>query len=172
MISILGSTAIAAAAVSSLAGLIFLLRGRGRGDQRLIDRGHRAVIALFVAVTAAVVALEVALIGVDFSVRYVAANINRATPLLIRIIGLWGALEGSILLWAWILAGFTLLVTLASRGRHPETERLALAVLFGNLAFFLLVMLGPANPFVPVIPPPADGAGLNPLLQNHPLMAV
>src|SRR3972149_1387686 len=78
MISILGSTAIAAAAVSSLAGLICLLRGRGRGDQRLIDRGHRAVIALFVAVTAAVVALEVALIGVDFSVRYLAANINRA----------------------------------------------------------------------------------------------
>ena len=172
MISILGSTAIAAAAVSSLAGLIFLLRGRGRGDQRLIDRGHRAVIALFVAVTAAVVALEVALIGVDFSVRYVAANINRATPLLFRIIGLWGALEGSILLWAWVLAGYAALVAVRYRGRHQETVPLALAVLLGITSFFLLLMLGPANPFGRLSPAPPDGRGLNPLLANHPLMAV
>src|SRR3972149_5284897 len=172
MISILGSTAIAAAAVSSLAGLIFRLRGRGRGAQRLIDRGHRAVIALFVAVTAAVVALEVALIGVDFSVRYVAANINRATPLLFRIIGLWGALEGSILLWAWVLAGYAALVAVRYRGRHQETVPLALAVLLGITSFFLLLMLGPANPFGRLSPAPPDGRGLNPLLANPPLRAV
>src|SRR3989304_4981284 len=154
MISILGSTAIAAAAVSALAGLIFLLRGRGRADQRLIDGGHRAVIALFVAVTAAVVALAVALIGVDFSVRYVAENLNRATPLLFRIIGLWGALEGSILLWAWVLAGYAALVAVRYRGRHPETVPLALAGPLGVTSFFLLLLLGPAHPFRRPPPPP------------------
>ncbi|MGH7754057.1 MAG: heme lyase CcmF/NrfE family subunit, partial [Gemmatimonadales bacterium] len=125
-----------------------------------------------VAVTVAVVALERALIGFDFSVQYVAENVNRTTPLLFRVIGLWGALEGSILLWAWVLSGYTALVAIRYRDRHPETTPVALAVLLGISAFFLLLMLGPANPFIRLSPIPADGRGLNPLLQNHPLMAV
>ncbi len=172
MISILGSIAIAAATVFALASLLFLLQGRARADQRLIDWGGRTVIGLFAAVTAAVVALEAALIGFDFSVRYVAANVNRATPLLFRVVGLWGALEGSILLWAWVLAGYAAIVAVRYRSRHRETVPLALAVLLGIASFFLLMMLGPANPFGRLSPAPPDGRGLNPLLANHPLMAV
>jgi cytochrome c-type biogenesis protein CcmF len=127
---------------------------------------------MVIAVTVAVFALERALIGFDFSVQYVAQNITRTTPLMFRIIGLWGALEGSILLWAWVLSGYTALVAIRYRHRYPETTPLALAVLMGISAFFLLLMLGPANPFVKLSPIPADGRGLNPLLQNHPLMAV
>ncbi len=172
MIPLLGTAAIAAAALSALAGLVYLLRGHARGDTDMIRRGHRAVVVLLGSLTAAVVLLEVALVGRDFSVRYVAANINRATPLPFRIMALWGALEGSILLWAWVQAAYSALVAIRYNGRHRETVPLALAVLVGITSFFLLLMLGPANPFARISPPPPDGRGLNPLLQNHPLMAV
>jgi cytochrome c-type biogenesis protein CcmF len=172
MVSILGTAAIATSLLFALVGLACLLRGRARDDADLVRRGHRAVVALLVALTAAVALLEVALVGRDFSVRYVAANINRATPLPFRIIGLWGALEGSILLWAWVQAGYAALVAIRYRSRHQETVPMALAVLLGITSFFLLLMLGPANPFARIFPPPPEGRGLNPLLQNHPLMAV
>ncbi len=172
MTAVLGSVAILLASVAALTGIGLLLRGRARRGERLIDLGRWMAVAVFAAVTLAVVALEVALVGFDFSVRYVAMNVNSGTPLLFRIIGLWGALEGSILLWAWVLAGATALVAVRYRGRYPETVPLALALLLGIAAFFLLLMLGPANPFVRLIPAPAEGRGLNPLLQNHPLMAI
>jgi len=171
MISILGPAAIAVAAAAALAGIVLLVRGRA-GDPRALEAGQRAVLVVSGAVTLAVLALEIALIRFDFSVRYVAMNINRATPLLFRIIGFWGALEGSILLWAWVLAGYAALVAARYRGRYPETVPLALAVLLGIESFFLLLMLGPGNPFGLVSPVPPDGRGLNPLLQNHPLMAI
>ncbi|MDR7428270.1 MAG: cytochrome c-type biogenesis CcmF C-terminal domain-containing protein [Armatimonadota bacterium] len=171
MISFLGTAAIATALLSALAGLVYLLRGRAREEVDLVRRGHRAVAVLFVALTAAVALLEAALVGRDFSVRYVAANIDRATPLPFRIIGLWGALEGSILLWAWVQAGYAALVSIRYRSRHTGVP-LAVAVMVGITSFFLLLMLGPANPFARIFPPPPDGRGLNPLLQNHPLMAV
>ncbi len=172
MISFIGTAAVTFAAVTALAGLVALLRGRASGDPRAGEWGRRAVLVVFGAVTVAVAALEIGLIGFDFSVGYVASNINRATPLLFRIIGLWGALEGSILLWAWVLTGYTALVVLRYRDRYPDTVPLAVAVLLGIAAFFLLLMIGPANPFVRVDPAPLDGRGLNPLLQNHPLMAI
>ncbi|MGH2452546.1 MAG: heme lyase CcmF/NrfE family subunit [bacterium] len=166
-----GFLAVAVAAAAAVVALVAFVRARG-GDPRRRQTGTRAVCIMFGAVTVAVVALERALIGVDFSVQYVALNIHSSTPLLFRVIGLWGALEGSILLWAWVLAGYTVLVAVRYRHRHPETTPFALAVLLSIAIFFLLLMLGPANPFVRLDPVPPEGRGLNPLLQNHPLMAI
>ena len=56
----------------------------------------------------------------DFSIRYVASNTNRGTPFYYRITALWGALEGSIILWAWMLGLFTFIVVLRYRRRQPE----------------------------------------------------
>ncbi len=181
MIAALGSGSLLLALVCAAAGIAALLAGRPRPapdgagrrqDARWLVWGRMAAVGVFACVTVAVLAMEAALIGFDFSIRYVAVNVNLATPLLFRIIGLWGALEGSILLWAWILTGFTVVVALAYRDRHPEVMPHVLAVLLGIAAFFLALMMGPANPFarLPVAPP--DGIGLNPLLQNHLLMAV
>lgn len=93
--------------------------------------------------------------------------------MLYTVASLWGALEGSILLWALVLAGF--LSATAHRFRTRETDPLvAWALLTGLLvaAFFFWLVLGPADPFRLVTgPTPLDGPGPNPLLQNHPLMA-
>src|SRR5574341_2506284 len=120
MSAALGSASLLLALVGAAAGIAALLAGRRRPDSRWPAWGRMAAVSVFACVTAAVLAMESALIGFDFSLRYVAVNVNRATPLLFRIIGLWGALEGSILLWAWILTGLTVLAAFAYRDRHPE----------------------------------------------------
>ncbi|MBI2016927.1 MAG: heme lyase CcmF/NrfE family subunit, partial [Candidatus Rokubacteria bacterium] len=121
---------------------------------------------------AAVVALGLALWGAatflafDFSVRYVATNTNLGTPFYYRITGVWGALEGSIILWTWMLALYTLIVVLRHREGARELYPWALAVMLGVMAFFLLVMTVAAPPFSRLHPVPADGRGLNPLLED------
>ena len=69
-----------------------------------------AVLAIFCLVSAGVGLLEWALLTDDFALRYVAFNSSRGTPLLYKISALWGALEGSLLLWEWLLAGFSAVV--------------------------------------------------------------
>jgi len=169
----LGVLALSLGAASAVLGIVTLAVGLRRGDGRLMRIGRRYVFAVFGAALLAVVAMEWALLTHDFSIAYVAGNNARATPLLFTISGLWAALEGSILLWAAVLGGY--LAVTARRFRHRADDPLvAWATLVGLAValFFFALMLGPANPFKLVegtIPP--DGAGPNPLLQNHPLMA-
>ena len=121
----------------------------------------------------AVGVMEWALITHDFSLQYVAENNARGTPLLFTITGLWAALAGSILLWVLILAGYLAVTVRSFRARaHEPLVVWATVVMLGVALFFLLLVLGPANPFR--LTPggaPIDGRGPNPLLQNHPLMA-
>jgi cytochrome c-type biogenesis protein CcmF len=116
--------------------------------------------------------MEWALLTHDFSLRYVAENNARATPLLFTVTGLWAALEGSILLWTLVLGGY--LAYMAHRFRARATDPVvAWANLVGLVValFFFALMLGPANPFRTLSSAPADGRGPNALLQDHPLMA-
>jgi len=110
--------------------------------------------------------LTYAFLTFDFSVRYVATNTNLGTPFYYRITGVWGALEGSIILWSWMLALYTLIVVLRHRSTARELYPWALATMLGILAFFLLVMTVAAPPFQRLTPVPADGRGLNPLLED------
>ena len=127
----------------------------------------------------AVFAMERALITRDFSVLYVAENGSHATPALFNVATLWAALEGSILLWAFILAGYLVLVMMKFRDRLGDPlVGWAMAVLFVVCLFFFVLMfnwpnLDLAQPFRRVqVPPGFEGPGPNPLLQNHWLMAV
>ncbi len=126
----------------------------------------------FGALLAAGLIMEAALVSHDFSVAYVAEVGSRETPLLYTVASLWGALAGSILFWAILLAGVTALLTwrtsLADRSLLP----VSLAVLAGLLSFFAFIVAGPGSPWGQIDPVPADGPGPNPLLQNHPLVAV
>jgi len=118
-------------------------------------------------------AMERALVTHDFSLSYVAENNARATPLLYSITGMWSALQGSILLWSLVLAGYLAVMVryFRSRSTDPLVGWATLTV-YSVSAFFFGLMLGPANPFRTIGGPvPADGSGPNPLLQNHPLVA-
>ena len=133
---------------------------------------YGAVYTNFLLVTIATVAMVVALVTHDFSVSYVANVGSRSTPLLFTIISLWGALEGSILFWAWVLALYgAAMVWLHSRKPGNLIPYAAMTMLAVS-AFFAILLVGPADPFLPVFPVPTDGPGPNTLLQNHILMAV
>ena len=143
---------------------------RGRGD--LLALGQSAVYTNFLLVTIATVAMIVALVRHDFSVAYVAQVGSRATPLFYTVISLWGALEGSILFWAWVLALYSAAVVWINRKRAGNLVPYASVALLLISFFFAVLLVGPANPFGQVVPVPLDGPGPNPLLQNHILMAV
>jgi cytochrome c-type biogenesis protein CcmF len=132
----------------------------------MVLSAQRAAIGIFVLIALAMVLMVYAFLTFDFSVRYVAINTNRGTPFYYRITALWGALEGSIILWSWMLALYTLLVIRRYRSRQPEFYPWVIAVMMGVLSFFLLVMTVSAPPFQRLTPIPPDGRGLNPLLQD------
>ncbi|MEX0666194.1 MAG: heme lyase CcmF/NrfE family subunit [Acidimicrobiia bacterium] len=169
----LGVFAIALGAAGSGLGVATLARGLAQRDPNLLRLGRRFAFAVLAAAVIAVVAMEWALLTHDFSLRYVFENNARSTPLLYTIAGMWANLEGSILLWALVLGGY--LAFAAHRFRDRSTDPLvAWALLVGLCValFFFALMLGPANPFQRLPNTPADGLGPNPLLQNHPLMAI
>jgi cytochrome c-type biogenesis protein CcmF len=124
-----------------------------------------------VLVSAAIGALINAFVSFDFSVLYVASNSNSALPTFYRVAALWGAHEGSLLLWAWILVLWTLAVATFSRSLPASFASRVLGVL-GVVSFgFLLFTLFTSNPFERILPAPADGRDLNPVLQD-PALAI
>jgi cytochrome c-type biogenesis protein CcmF len=172
MTGLVGISALQIALGVSVLGAATLSYAAHARNATLARTGFAAVYTAFGMVAIATVAMLVALISHDFSVSYVAQVGSRSTPLLFTIISLWGALEGSILFWAFLLFGFGALAVYIHRGDRSRTLPFAAAALLVIGVFFLVLLVGPANPFGVVSPVPADGPGPNPLLQNHPLMAV
>jgi cytochrome c-type biogenesis protein CcmF len=169
----LGTAGIVLGLAASLGGVITLaIALRQRKPQLLLVGRSYALLTLLGSVVA-FAAMERALITRDFTVEYVARNGSRQTPALYNFTTLWSALEGSILLWTLVLAGFT--VAVVWRFRDRMTDPLvgwALLVLLAVSAFFFFLLLSPAYPFGKFDPPPGfDGPGPNPLLQNHVLVA-
>jgi cytochrome c-type biogenesis protein CcmF len=111
-----------------------------------------------------------ALLAHDFRVSYVAQVGSRSLPRWVSVVSLWSSLEGSILFWGAILGLYVIVATHANRGRHVEYMPFATGVWLACGAFFSFLLAGPAQPFLTVPDPPADGPGPNPLLQNHILM--
>ncbi len=143
-----------------------------RARREWLQLVYGAVYANFLLVSIATISMVVALVTHDFSVSYVAAVGSRSTPLLFTIISLWGALEGSILFWAWVLAMYAAAVVWLHSRRPGDLVPYAAMTLLAVSAFFAILLVGPADPFRPVFPVPSDGPGPNTLLQNHILMAV
>jgi cytochrome c-type biogenesis protein CcmF len=168
----LGYGVLMAGAAASLGGIAAFVVGVRTNDPVLVRLGRRCVWIVISAAIAAVAVMEWALVTHDFSLRYVAENNSRGTPLLYTVTGLWAALEGSILLWMLILAGYLTFAIRRFRARFHEPI-VVVATITGLAVslFFFALMLGPANPFRTLANVPLDGRGPNPLLQNHPLMA-
>jgi len=148
--------------------------GARTGRTSFVLSAQHAAVAVFALVTAAFGLLVYAFLTFDFSVRYVANNTNLGTPFYYRITAVWGALEGSIVLWAWMLALFTLIVIVKTRDQARDLYPWVLTVMLAVLAFFLLVMTVAAPPFQRLSPAPPNGRGLNPLLEDtgmitHPI---
>ena len=166
MIPEIGTGALLVALALAVYGAVVAGLGARRGQRALVESAQHAALGVFVLLTAGMLLLVYAFLTFDFSVRYVANNTNLGTPFYYRITALWGALEGSIVLWAWMVGLYTLIVVLRHRTSARELYPWVLAVMLGVVAFFLLVMTIPAPVFARMVPIPADGRGLNPLLED------
>jgi len=142
------------------------LLGAHRGDVAMMGVARPAAIGQFVFVGIAFACLTWSFVQSDFSVLYVANHSQLALPTVYKISAVWGAHEGSLLLWVLLLALWTVLV-----GRYsselPEAFSARVLGVLGLLSVgFLLFTLLTSNPFERLIPAAADGADLNPLLQD------
>ncbi|MFT3964201.1 heme lyase CcmF/NrfE family subunit [Propionivibrio sp.] len=140
--------------------------GAARGSARLMAaaRGAAAGQGLFVALGFA--ALAWSFYVNDFSVLNVAEHSSRHLPAAYRLTATWGSHEGSILLWALILAAWTVAVAASARRTGDALAARALAVLGLVSTGFLAFILFTSNPFMRLDPPPPEGLDLNPLLQD------
>ena len=162
--------AFALSAVMAIAGLA------GARETAVQSRAiaSSAAIGMFVFVALAFGALTYAFVTSDFSVLDVAQNSHTAKPMIYKITGVWGNHEGSMLLWIFVLAIYSLFIVFAQRGSARLTSA-ALGVQGLLACAFLLFVLFTSNPFLRLDPMPFEGAGLNPLLQDpglamHPPM--
>ncbi len=172
MIRILGLAAVWVALGMSVAGIIAAIWGLTRQRAPLVASAFQTVYVNFALLTIAVVAMVYALVTHDFSIGYVAQVGSRNTPTFYTVISLWGALEGSILFWGWVMAMYSAVVVWTNRHREGGLVPWASVALLTICLFFYILLVGPANPWHLVFPTPADGPGPNPLLQNHILMAI
>ena len=166
MIPEIGTGVLLVALTLAVYGAVVAGLGARRGRLALVESAQHAALGVFVLLTAGLLLLIYAFLTFDFSVRYVANNTNLGTPFYYRITALWGALEGSIVLWAWMVGLYTLIVILRHRTSARELYPWVLTVMLGVVSFFLLVMTVPAPVFARMAAIPADGRGLNPLLED------
>ena len=161
-----GHFALVLALVVALVQATVPLVGAWRGDAAAMAVARPAAAAQLAAVAGAFAALTYAYLVSDFSVLNVAANSHSAKPLLYRLTGVWGNHEGSILLWALILALFGAAVAAFGGNLPPSLRARVLSVQAWIAVGFLCFALFTSNPFERLVPAPADGGGLNPLLQD------
>ena len=169
----LGLAGVIVALGGSVLAITVLLTGLKQRRSDLLRMGRAYSFIVLLGAVVAVIAMERALIQRDYTLAYVAANGSSTTPALFNIAAMWSALEGSILLWGLVLAGYVAVVANKFRKRLDDPlVAWALITMFVVCVFFFGLMLTAANPFQGNVPPPGfDGPGPNPLLQNHILMA-
>src|SRR6267378_934627 len=149
--------------------------GAAVGNSMLMSVAKPAARGQFLLVLLAFCCLGYAFAAKDFSVLYVAATSNSQLPLHYRLAAIWGAHEGSLLLWVFILTIWMVAVSFFST-HLPEAMRARILGVMGLVSVgFLLFMLTVSNPFERLIPAAFDGRDLNPLLQDpgmviHPPM--
>ena len=171
----LGHFALVLALPVALVQSIVPLVGAQRRESALMATAGPAALLQMLLIGIAFAALTVAFVTSDFSVINVFQNSHTAKLLLYKVTGVWGNHEGSLLLWVLILAVFGAAVAAFGSNLPDRLKARALSVQgmigFGFLAFILFT----SNPFLRLEPVPAQGQGLNPLLQDpglafHPPM--
>uniref|UniRef100_UPI0025850EAF heme lyase CcmF/NrfE family subunit n=1 Tax=Pseudomonas sp. TaxID=306 RepID=UPI0025850EAF len=171
MIPELGHLAMILALCFALVQATVPLFGAWRGDRQWMGLAQPAAWGQFAFLLFAFGSLTYSFMTDDFSVGYVANNSNSALPWYYKFSAVWGAHEGSLLLWALILGGWTFAVSVFSRQLPQVMLARVLAVMGMISTGFLLFLILTSNPFARILPQvPANGADLNPLLQDPGLI--
>jgi cytochrome c-type biogenesis protein CcmF len=145
--------------------------GSFNGYRSWMRLGHSMALGQFAFMALSFTCLANAFLLDDFSLRYVANNSNTLLPDRFKFSAVWGAHEGSLLLWALILAGWSAAVALFSRELPIQLSARVLSILGAIAVGFALFLLFTSNPFERILPlAPTQGGDLNPLLQDFGLI--
>lgn len=167
MIAELGNFALALGLAISVLLAVFPLWGAEKGNKQLMSLARPMTYGLFICLTFAFGALFYAFAVNDFSIQYVVNNSNSRLPLQYRLSAVWGAHEGSLLLWIWLLSVWSVAVSLFSRQLPQEAVARVLGIMGLVTIGFLIFILFTSNPFARTFPNlPIDGKELNPMLQD------
>src|SRR5947209_7290909 len=167
-----GSPLLAVSLLTSVYVACAALYGARSGRREFVVSARRGMYSLAALLLGAMVLIEIAYLRSDFSFKIIAENSSTDTPTFYKLTAMWSSQEGSLLLWALLLAVYSSVVLFFTRHRHREIVPYATAVLGVVATFFLgLIVIGGENPFATLAAPPAEGAGLNPLLR-HPEMMI
>ena len=169
MIPEIGQFALIVALICAVIQAVLPLIGNFTRIGNLIAVAKPAAQAQFISLSIAFACLVYAFVNHDFSVLYVAQNSNTALPLIYRVSAVWGAHEGSLLLWALTLSIWTFAVTIFSRQIPGIMLARVLSVMGWISIGFLLFMIITSNPFERLLTIPSEGKDLNPLLQDFGL---
>ncbi|MEQ1886034.1 MAG: heme lyase CcmF/NrfE family subunit [Bryobacteraceae bacterium] len=166
----LGSLAILLAFCFAVYSVIASVAGKLAKRPFLSLSAERAVYSVWVLLTAAVGMLLYALLNGDFRLAYVASHSNRTMAGAYKFAAWWGGQEGSLLLWSWLLATYTSVVTFQNRRKFRDMMPYVTSVLMATEAFFLILISYVEKPFNVLVAGKGivdvgDGQGLNPLLQ-------
>ena len=158
---------LAAFVVCSYAAVVSVVGAR-RGSRRLIESGIGAFYLITAIMGVASAVMVNAFVTNDFSIKYVAHYSDSVQPLFYKITAYWGGLDGSIMFWVMLLSIFGSIAVYVNRERYRELIPYVVAIISTVQMFFLFLMVVHKNPFTTFLtPPPADGEGLNPVLQNY-----
>ncbi len=171
MISGLGNPSLTAAVLLAAAALFTAIASAKLGSDRMLIWSRRLLYIFCAAIVLACADLMTALVNSDFHNAYVASYTERALPIGYKIAAFWAGQEGSLLLWALLLAGMSAVAAIGFRKRARTEQAAMLAVLAVVCGFFAALMLFAANPFVQLPVQAVDGHGLNPLLQDPYMIA-
>lgn len=132
-------------------------------------------LAAWLSITAALAILVGLFLSDAFAFSYVAGRSSRALQWYYKVSAVWAGQEGSLLFWLWLQSGYGLIVARRALGSRRPLERAAAGVLSAISSFFAVLVAFVADPFRLSLPAPADGAGMNPILQSywmtaHPVM--
>ncbi|MEQ9210784.1 MAG: heme lyase NrfEFG subunit NrfE, partial [Pseudomonadales bacterium] len=167
MIPEFGHLALVLALCFSLAQMFVPMWGARQQSAVLMNSSVPLALMVFLLTLVSFLFLEISFLQDDFSLVYAANNSNSLLPWYYKLSAVWGAHEGSMLLWALVLVGWSLAVALTSGNLPLEVRAIVLSVQ-GSLAVgFFLFIIFTSNPFDRLLPFPAgEGADLNPLLQD------
>ncbi len=141
--------------------------GARRRSRRLVESGIGAFHLITALMTVASAVMVHAFVTNDYSIKYVQRYSDTVQPLAYKIASYWGGLDGSIMFWVFLLGIFGTIAVHTNRERHRELIPYVVAVIATVEMFFLFLMVVHNNPFSTYLGQvPADGKGLNPLLQN------
>lgn len=170
MIPELGQFALIVALCLAIAQAVLPLWGAQTNNINMMSVGRSAASGQFIFLLVAFLCLTYSFIANDFSVLYVTNNSNTLLPIYYRISAVWGAHEGSLLLWVLCLAGWGFAVAIRSRSLPEDVLARVLSIMGMISIGFILFTLLTSNPFERMFPAASEGRDLNPLLQDPGLV--